>query len=175
MPSGEWIHLYDVALVPLSLRFSTDSPEEIPLPAAGRHCQRHSLEAFGYFLSSASGNRTLPHPARTSFSCIVFTSCRWSCRSFLRLTGSIVTRSLPPLPSRTVISLRAKSISFTRKCRHSINRSPAPYISKAINLLSPVTCPSTAFTSSRVNTTGNLFGLRARITSPTLPTSRPST
>src|SRR3972149_10237049 len=45
-------------------------------------------------------------------------------------SGSIVIRSLPPLPSRTVISLRAKSISWIRRRRHSIRRRPAPYMSE---------------------------------------------
>src|SRR3989304_3914783 len=38
--------------------------------------------------------------------------------------------ALPPLPSRTVISLRTKSISWTRRRRYSIRRRPAPYISE---------------------------------------------
>ncbi len=41
--------------------------------------------------------------------------------------GSMVRRSLPPLPSRTVISLRSKSTSLTRSRTHSIRRMPVPY------------------------------------------------
>ena len=41
-----------------------------------------------------------------------------------KLSGSIVTRSLPPFASRTVICASAKSMSLTRKRTHSINRNP---------------------------------------------------
>jgi hypothetical protein len=40
--------------------------------------------------------------------------------------GSIVCRSLSPLPARTTIWLLVKSISFTRRRKHSISRRPAP-------------------------------------------------
>src|SRR6266851_4134429 len=40
--------------------------------------------------------------------------------------GSIVTRSLAPLPARTAIWLRSKSTSFTRSCAASRSRRPAP-------------------------------------------------
>jgi|GEM_PF-2691050 len=58
-------------------------------------------------------------------------------RGALSDTGSIVIRSFAPLPSRTRISLRAKSISRTRKRRHSMRRSPSPYIRDAISRASP--------------------------------------
>jgi len=40
--------------------------------------------------------------------------------------GSMVRLSLPPLPSRTVISALPKSMSLTRRRRHSIRRMPVP-------------------------------------------------
>jgi hypothetical protein len=40
--------------------------------------------------------------------------------------GNIVWRSLAPLPSRTVISRRSKSTSFTRNRSASIKRMPVP-------------------------------------------------
>ena len=43
-----------------------------------------------------------------------------------RATGNIVRRSRSPLPARTMISLRAKSTSFTRSRRHSRRRRPLP-------------------------------------------------
>lgn len=47
-------------------------------------------------------------------------------------------RSLVPLPWRTMISLGSKSMSYTRKRKHSIRRSPVPYMSEAISLLSQI-------------------------------------
>jgi len=40
--------------------------------------------------------------------------------------GNIVMRSFAPFPSRTTISARSKSTSFTRSRTHSINRIPVP-------------------------------------------------
>jgi hypothetical protein len=39
----------------------------------------------------------------------------------------MTTRSFAPLPSRTTITWRSKSMSFTRKDRASIRRMPVPY------------------------------------------------
>jgi len=47
-------------------------------------------------------------------------------RSRAAAAGSIVTRSLAPLPARTVIWLRSKSTSFTRSWAASRSRRPAP-------------------------------------------------
>ena len=44
-------------------------------------------------------------------------------------SASGTRRSLPPFPSRTTISRRSRSTSFTRMRRHSVTRSPPPYIS----------------------------------------------
>src|SRR4051812_44747619 len=46
--------------------------------------------------------------------------------------GTIVTRSLPPLPSRTTSSRRSKLKSFTRTATHSPILMPVPYMSRAM-------------------------------------------
>ncbi|QII13985.1 hypothetical protein KsCSTR_46060 [Candidatus Kuenenia stuttgartiensis] len=52
---------------------------------------------------------------------------------------------------------------------------PEPYISEAMNHLSSVKFARTAFTSSRVITTGKRVGLRVHMTLPRSPISRPIT
>ena len=47
-------------------------------------------------------------------------------------------RSFSPLPSRTVIWRRSKSMSFTRRRQHSISRKPAPYINPPISRIGPI-------------------------------------
>ena len=44
----------------------------------------------------------------------------------LAAVGSMVTRSLAPLPLRTISWLAAKSMSLMRSCAHSSSRRPAP-------------------------------------------------
>src|SRR5207249_3691451 len=51
---------------------------------------------------------------------------RWRRNGSDKLSGNIVTRSLPPFASRTVICDSAKSMSLTRRRTHSINRNPLP-------------------------------------------------
>ncbi len=47
-------------------------------------------------------------------------------KSMRDCSGSIVTRSFCPLPSRTMICPRSKSTSLTRRRMHSISRKPLP-------------------------------------------------
>jgi hypothetical protein len=54
-----------------------------------------------------------------------------------------------------MISRRAKSMSCTRRRRHSIKRRPAPYSKPAISQVTPLISASNAATSSRVSTVGN--------------------
>src|SRR5262245_450948 len=74
--------------------------------------------------------------------------------------GSMVTRSLRPLPSRMTIWFVAKSTSFTRRRQHSSRRSPEPYSKTAMSRCTPVSCWRTARTSSRANTTGRYWPFR---------------
>jgi hypothetical protein len=99
----------------------------------------------------------------------------WSWSGAFVDSGSMVIRAFALLPSQTRISFRDNSMSCTRRRRHSIRRSPAPYMSEAISHLSPLRFASTAYTSSRVITTGRRSGFLARMTSPRSPTSRPIT
>src|SRR5436305_1660115 len=75
----------------------------------------------------------------------------------------MVRRSLSPLPDRTVISLRAKSMSLTRSRRHSRIRSPLPYNSRPTRPFTPSRWASTRRTSSGVSTTGSRAGRAARM------------
>ncbi len=98
------------------------------------HCHDHSLPAFTYFFASCPRQRhpaetrrqillmQFPHPVPDVFS-----------TAHAQLSGSIVTRLPPPLPSRTMIWPRAKSMSFTRSRNNSNSRSPVPYNICAIN------------------------------------------
>lgn len=52
-------------------------------------------------------------------------------------SASGVRRSFPPLPCRTTISRRSKSMSLTRSRRHSSSRSPLPYIKTAQSFAAP--------------------------------------
>ena len=90
--------------------------------------------------------------------------------------GSMTTRSLSPLPWRTVSWLRSRSMSLTRSRQHSMTRSPAPYISRVIRPYgSVVGSRSTASrswrTSSGERTTGRRRLRRAR-TASKAPRSR---
>src|SRR5437773_3152747 len=79
-------------------RGSTDKRDE-----GKTYCHAHSLAAFGDLRSIAPGRYTVPKPASKSSSCCALIFCRWRSNGLARFTGSIVTLSLPPLPSRTVI------------------------------------------------------------------------
>ena len=54
-----------------------------------------------------------------------------------------VTRSLSPLPLRTVMVPRTKSTSLIRNCTHSISRIPVRYSRRAINPCVPSKCANT--------------------------------
>ena len=54
-----------------------------------------------------------------------------------RLAGSMVTRSILALPSRTVISRRSKSTSFTRSWQHSPSLRPVPYMRETMRWETP--------------------------------------
>ncbi len=79
----------------------------------------------GSFFASASGSSTQPAPFARSRSCWARTRSRCAASSIFTDTGSIVARSLSPLPRRNVIWLRPKSTSFTRRRQHSSRRRPA--------------------------------------------------
>jgi len=95
--------------------------------------QAHSRFAFGYFSAKAYGRCTRPPRCARSCSCNNFTRSRCRESSPFNLSGSMVTRSLNPLPSRTVIWLRSKSTSLIRSRKHSSNRIPVPYSNWPIN------------------------------------------
>ena len=90
-------------------------------------------------------------------------------------SGSIVVRSLSPLPLQTVIVPRVKSTPLMRRRTHSIRRMPVPYNCRAISLCVPYMWASSRFTSSRVSTVGRRFGCFARSNSPNSPGSRRTT
>src|SRR5437773_5951560 len=64
------------------------------------HCHPQSRPAFGYLRGSAPGSSTQPAPCRTSAWCCSRTRSMWALSTDLTEAGSIVTRSLCPLPSR---------------------------------------------------------------------------
>jgi len=68
--------------------------------------QAHCWPAAGYFRPNASGNQTPGNFAARSFSQSWRDSFNCSRSAECRLVGSMVTRSLSPLPLRTVISPR---------------------------------------------------------------------
>src|SRR5437773_12051824 len=92
--------------------------------AGKTHCHAHSRPAFGYFRARAVGSATQPAPAATSSTCWARAASRCVASSALVIAGSIVTRSLSPLPPRTTIRLAAKSTPWTRRWQHSRTRSP---------------------------------------------------
>jgi len=61
-------------------------------------------------------------------------------------------------------------MSLMRSSRHSVRRKPLPYNSPTMSHIAPLSRRSTAATSSRVSTTGNTTGRRAR----TIPFSTPT-
>ena len=104
-----FVEVVAAALVGLAVEVGAGGGED-PLPdplAAGA----------GVLAGERPGSSTQPAPARRSASCWSRTVSRCLARSRLAAAGSIVTRSLSPLPERTVIWLRAKSTSFTRRRR----------------------------------------------------------
>jgi hypothetical protein len=78
-------------------------------------------------------------------------------------SGSMVTRSLKPVPSRTVICRIPKSKSLIRSRKTSINRRPAPHNRLAIRAFRPSSRTRSAFTSATVRTTGKCCGFFARV------------
>ena len=68
-----------------------------------RYCQPHSLLAFGYLRDNAYGRCTVPYPLVRSLSCMIFVFLICSLSSSTSSTGSTVTRSFCPLPSRMMI------------------------------------------------------------------------
>ena len=75
-------------------------------------------------LQSASGSSTAPQPSARSRSWMSLRAAQVLAQVGDERRGSMVARSLPPLPERTVSSPRARSRSLTRRRRHSISRSP---------------------------------------------------
>jgi len=70
------------------------------------------------------------------------------------------------------LSPRLSSRSRARRRGRSIRQRPAPYMSEAISHRSQPSSLRTAFTSSRVMTTGKRLGVRARTRPVSSPTSR---
>jgi hypothetical protein len=89
--------------------------------------------------------------------------------------GSMVTRSRPPLPSRTISSPRSSARSLTRSRRPSVNRSPLPYSRLAISHGVSCSCARSVATSSRLSTTGSRFACAARVMFSSHGSSMPST
>ncbi len=76
------------------------------------------------FTRQRVGKRDASEPCRQVPTWSVRTRSRCARRRGTTADGSIVTRSLSPLPSRISISPRPKSTSFTRRRKRSIKRSP---------------------------------------------------
>jgi hypothetical protein len=99
-------------------------------PAApGSSGCRSRPPAAGYLISGPSGSATRPRPAATSAWCCARTRSSCSRSRGRTAYGSTVTRSFRPLPSRSRISPRTSSRSFTRSVSASSSRNPAPYSS----------------------------------------------
>jgi hypothetical protein len=75
-------------------------------------------------------------------------------QAFTRISGSMGSLSLPPLPERIVISRFSKSTSLIRRHMHSIKRMPVPYRRLAIRACLPDIWLNNDFTSVCVNTVG---------------------
>ncbi|OQC71349.1 MAG: hypothetical protein BWX45_01196 [Deltaproteobacteria bacterium ADurb.Bin002] len=87
-------------------------------------------------------------------------------------SGKTVTRSLPPLPARTMSWRRSRSRSLTRRQSNSVKRNPLPYMSSAISRGTPSKAEKSRWHSSRVSTTGTRITLRARVKLPKSPSGR---
>jgi hypothetical protein len=74
---------------------------------------------------------------------------RYRCNGSISDSGSRVTQSLKPLPSRTVIWRIPKSKSLTRSRKTSIHRRPAPYNRLAISAFRPSSRTRIAFADSQ--------------------------
>src|SRR6267142_749469 len=84
------------------------------------------MMSFGYLRARAHGSSTQPGPNARSASCCRFTLSKCRVKASLATAGRTVTRSLAPLPSRTMIWFIAKSTSCTLRRAHSSRRSPEP-------------------------------------------------
>ncbi len=123
--------------------------------ACGGGQGRGLMAAFGYLTASASGSQTAPRPVSRSLRCSTRARSIWSRSGASKFSGSTVTRSLLPLPSRTRISRRSNATSFTRKRRPSrMRRIPVPYSSDATSQFVPSSWSSRSRTSRCVNITG---------------------
>jgi hypothetical protein len=80
--------------------------------------------ALGYLRSMAPGRATAPAPRLMSPSCWTLTAARCERSRSTRTPGRTVRRSFWPLPLRTMISRRSRSMSFTRSCSASSRRKP---------------------------------------------------
>jgi len=124
------------------------------------------LSSLGYFTANASRNHSSPFPKLRWESCCAFTTAKCALSRSERLTGNVVTPSLPPFPSRTTVSLRVRSTSFTWSRRHYSKHIPVPYSSRMIKFNKQLsTCFKGARNSSLVNTVGKRAGFFARVTS----------
>ena len=106
-------------------------------PAGGIQHREPSRGEYPLPPQGSVGRRSLPrqrprqeYPPRAPRQ-VPGSSTRASCAARLVLASSdtIVTRSLPPLPRRTLSSLMLKSTSFTRSWSASSSRTPLPYSS----------------------------------------------
>ena len=114
----------------------------------------------GYLASSACGTSTPPRCAWRSCSHCARAARTWARRSAARVRGSMTTRSLSPLASRMMMTLRSKSRSFTRRRRPSISRMPVPYNKRATRALSGGSAAMRDATSATVRTEGMRLGRR---------------
>ena len=91
-----------------------------------------------------------------------------------REPGKRTRRSLSPFPTRTMISLRSKSISFTRSWVHSDKRRPLPYMRLAHRRATPRIRERIDRTSPTERTTGNRRPRFAGVSPGISPMSRHS-
>ena len=92
---------------------------EHPVPApVGAALRVFTGERVRHLHTRRPSLRSCSHQARARAIC--------ACRSVTSERGSMTTRSLPPLPLRTMSTWRSKSTSLTRSFRASVSRRPQP-------------------------------------------------
>lgn len=137
------------------------------------HCQAHWIPAVGILFSTACGNQTPGRFARRSSSNKTRTRSRCSNRGRRKLSGRTLTRSLPPLPCRTITTPCSNCRSWIRSRKSSIRRRPAPYINWAMSRWTSVSCANSAWHSRGLRTMGIRLSARPGRYPEKSPRSRP--